>query len=107
MSLPRTCEGARLAEAARASRQGGVVSRAQLIALGLAPTDIAYRMKIGRLRLILDVLPRAVAGLLVVVIDGSSPLLLLGEVHVEVVVEIEIEIVYWNFEVGRCVIGVK
>jgi hypothetical protein len=52
------------------------VSRAQLIALGLAPTDIAYRIKIGRLRLIHrgvyavghDAIPargRLVAGLLV------------------------------------------
>jgi Transcriptional regulator, AbiEi antitoxin/Protein of unknown function (DUF559) len=33
-----------------ANRQGGVVSRAQLIALGLAASDIEYRVKIGRLR---------------------------------------------------------
>jgi very-short-patch-repair endonuclease/predicted transcriptional regulator of viral defense system len=38
--------------AALAKRQHGVVSRAQLIALGLAPWDVDYRVKVGRLHVL-------------------------------------------------------
>jgi len=35
-----------------ANRQGGVIDRRQSLRLGLTPSDINYRVKVGRLRVI-------------------------------------------------------